>query len=159
LRQGNVALNDGRRTEDFMYIVSIAIAITGLIVYQLAMKTAPRDVHPWWLLSAAYAAAALLCVAMVPIWNRVTTPQPFAWNGTNLGGAVFIGVAAILIEIGYLLVYRNGWKLSDAPAVAQGVTLMAVFAIGVLFFREKLSWVNGAGIAMCVAGVILITRK
>jgi H+/gluconate symporter-like permease len=80
-----------------MYYASILIAITGLVVYQLAVKSAPKGVNPWWMLAVAYAAAAVMCAAAAPVWNRLFVAEPFPMSSKNIMAAVYIGVAAILI--------------------------------------------------------------
>jgi drug/metabolite transporter (DMT)-like permease len=142
-----------------MYYVSISIAILGLVVYQFAVKTAPEGPNPWWLLATAYAIAAVLCVAAAPLWARWVGGDPCPLTARNVGAAAFIGVSAILIEIGYLLVYRNGWTVSTAPAVAQGFTIAIVLVLGVVLGRDRPSLVNVLGVVLAIAGIALVTYK
>lgn len=137
----------------------MATAITGLVVYQLVMKSLPRGVNPWWLLCLAYALAALACVPAGLLWKRFVAPAETAPGLSHLTPAALIAVAVILIEIGYLLIYRSGWLLSVAPGVAQAVTLSTLFLIGLLFFAEHLTLYKFAGLALCLTGIFLLTYK
>jgi multidrug transporter EmrE-like cation transporter len=142
-----------------MYYVSMAIAIAGLIVYQISMKAAPRATNPFWLLTGAYLIAAIVCVPAAILWKRFGTPTDAGFSTATLGPAAMIALSVLLIEIGYLLVYRTGWSLSVAPGLAQAVTLSVLFVIGLAFFAEKLTVAKSLGLAMALAGVFLLSRK
>jgi multidrug transporter EmrE-like cation transporter len=142
-----------------MYYLSILIAITGLITYQLAMKTAPRDVNLWWLLTMAYTMAAVLCLVVGFGWRHWLAPAELTPSAAHLLPALAIGVTVILIEVGYLLVYRSGWNLSVAPAVAQAVTLSVFLFLGLLLFGEKITAMKAVGLVLCLFGIFLLTRK
>lgn len=142
-----------------MYYLSMAIAITGLIVYQLSMKAAPRATNPFWLLTGAYLIAAIVCVPAAILWKRFGSPTDAGFTPATLAPAAAIALSVLLIEIGYLSVYRTGWSLSAAPGFAQAVTLSVLFVIGLTFFAEKLTISKGLGLAMAIAGVLLLSRK
>jgi hypothetical protein len=115
-----------------MYYFSIVIAITGLVTYQVAMKAAPRDVNPWWLLAVAYGLAAVACAVVGFAWRQFVAPGEHAPSVAHVVPVLYIGGTVILIEIGYLLVYRSGWSISVAPALAQAVTLSMLLFLGLL---------------------------
>ena len=73
--------------------------------------------------------------------------------------AVFVlGAAAASIEIGFLLAYRAGWKISLA-AVATNVAVTAMLIpIGILVFKDHLSLRNILGLVFCVLGLVLVVR-
>lgn len=142
-----------------MYYTSMAIAILGLTVYQLVMKSAPAGVNPWWLLTAAYLIAAAVCLPAGFVWKYTFSPGEIAPNTTHLLPAALIALAVILIEIGYLLVYRAGWNISVAPGVAQAFTLSSLLVVGLIFFDEKITILKLAGIVLAVGGVLLLTYK
>lgn len=143
-----------------MFYASIGIAILGLTVYQVAMKTAPQGVNPFSLLVVSYVIAAIACAALSPAWARIeqTAVVP-VFSGRLLAGAAFIAASVILIEVGYLLVYRSGWSMAVAPPVAQAVTLSLVASIGFFAMGERVTATRLIGLALCVGGVVLITRK
>ena len=143
-----------------MFFTSILIAIFGLTVYQLAMKTAPHSLNPFSMLVGAYLFAAFACAAIAPIWSKVDgSPMLPAMSGRNLLAFAFIAVSVILIEIGYLLVYRSGWSMAVAPATAQAATLSLVAIIGFTAMGERVTALRLLGLLLCIGGVVLITRK
>jgi multidrug transporter EmrE-like cation transporter len=143
-----------------MYIASILIAILGLIVYQLSMKTAPRSVNPFWLLGLAYLMAAVMCVGSALAWTRYTPAEgTLPLTRTNVLACGTIAISVLLIEIGYLLVYRSGWSISVAPAISQAVVLSVVFALGIVFFGETLTAKKVMGLFCCIGGIALLVQK
>ncbi len=142
-----------------MYYFSMLLAIAGLTTYQIFMKAAPRDVNPWGLMAMVYGLAAVACVAAAALWRRFIGPAEPMPTLATLGPAALIGLSVILIEIGYLLVYRAGWSISVGPGVAQAVTLSILFILGFVCFAEKVTASKSAGMALCLAGVWLLSRK
>lgn len=143
-----------------MYYISILIAITGTVIYQIAMKTAPRRVNPFVLVGCAYFLAALMCLLMSFGWSRIDKESvPFTLSSKNLLAALFIAVSAMLIEIGYLLVYRSNWSITVAPAVVQAATISVVMLIGLLAFGDKLTLQRVLGLFLCMLGIFLVIRK
>jgi multidrug transporter EmrE-like cation transporter len=142
-----------------MYYVSMAIAIAGLIVYQISMKAAPRATNPFWLLTGAYLIAAAVCVPAAILWKRFGNPTDAGFSTATLAPAAMIAISVLLIEIGYLSVYRTGWSISVAPGFAQAVTLSVLFVIGLLVFKDKFTISKTLGLAMAIAGVFLLSRK
>jgi multidrug transporter EmrE-like cation transporter len=63
------------------------------------------------------------------------------------------------LELGFLLAYRAGWPISLAALLANVMVGMLLLPIGLVLLREKLSWVNLLGIAVCLAGIILVNIK
>lgn len=143
-----------------MFYVSICIAICGLTVYQVAMKTAPHAVNPFGLLVWVYVIGAIACAAVAPAWSRVDgSPIWPTLTGRHIAAAAFIALSVILIEVGYLLVYRSGWSMAVAPAVAQAATLSLVAVIGFAAMGERITPTRIVGLLLCIGGVTLITRK
>jgi uncharacterized membrane protein len=69
-----------------------------------------------------------------------------------------MGIGAAAIEVGFMLAYRMGWKISLA-AIATNVAATAVLIpIGLLVFREHLSTRNILGVVFCVLGLLLVMR-
>lgn len=69
-----------------------------------------------------------------------------------------LGIAIVVLEIGFLLVYRSGWNISFAGVFANVVIAMMLIPIGLLVYKESLSIANGVGIIMCLIGIILIKK-
>ena len=57
------------------------------------------------------------------------------------------------------MLYRSGFEVAFGQNVTQTTTALILVAVGVIVFREKLNAANLAGIALCVMGLWLISRK
>lgn len=78
----------------------------------------------------------------------VAAQQPPLWIGLALGG-VLVG--------GYLYALK-GLPLSLAYTVSVSVSIIGVTAAGVLLFQELISIRSVLGIALVIAGLLLLTR-
>lgn len=69
-----------------------------------------------------------------------------------------VGVAAAAIEVGFMLAYRAGWRISIA-AIATNVAATALLVpIGIVIFKDQLSMRNILGLFFCVLGLVLVVR-
>jgi len=70
-----------------------------------------------------------------------------------------LAVSVVLIELGFLLMYRAGWNLSTGNLVTGVVINVLLAALGVALLGERLQLINMAGVALCLAGVALISYR
>ncbi len=139
------------------WVVPIAIAVGGNVLYHVSQKSIPASAPPLLSLLVSYAVAIAGTLMLLPFAKR---------NGTLVEGfgrlnwaSVGVGIAIVGVELGFLLAYRAGWNVS-AGSVAVNVALgLLLIPVGVLLFRERLSAVNVAGIALCIVGLILVSRR
>lgn len=138
-------------------LIAFLIAIAGQVLYHVTQKSISAGAHPVISLLTFYLVAAVLTLPLLLF---------FPVNGSlgeeiqKLNWAVY-GVAAsiVMIEIGFLLAYRAGAELSSAAVLTASVVAVSTLVIGAMFFRESLSVVKVAGIALCLAGIGLMTWK
>jgi drug/metabolite transporter (DMT)-like permease len=64
-----------------------------------------------------------------------------------------------MIELGFLLMYRNGWNLGTANLVTGVFINLALLGLGMVLLGEKPNLINAIGIAACILGVALITWR
>ena len=133
-----------------------ALAVGGMLFYHLAQKSIPKEMNPFYATIIAYTVGIALCLICA-----LTFPgkKSFAGAVRESNWAVFVlGAAAACIEIGFLLVYRAGWKLSLA-AVATNVAVTAMLIpIGIIVYKDQLSLRNVLGLIFCVLGLVLVVR-
>lgn len=138
-----------------MFWISLALIISANVVYHLAQKSTPAGVHPVATMIVAYAASLLLCFLLLPWWPATASPLPwraFSWS------AVALGLAIVGVELGFLLAYRSGWKISLASVSASVILALILAPIGRLAFREDWSPQKTLGLALCLAGLFLLGR-
>jgi multidrug transporter EmrE-like cation transporter len=68
-------------------------------------------------------------------------------------------VAIVGLEVGFMLAYRAGWNITLAGLVSSTTVSLLLIPVGLLFFRESLTAVNALGIALCLAGLVLVNYK
>ena len=135
----------------------LALAALGHAVYHMGQKTMPASVNPMALLMGGYAVAFVLATLAMPFF-RAPGDAPWTAPAFNLPVLV-LGVGAVLIELGFLLIYRRGGVLQWTAAAVSGLSALVLVPVGIAFFREGLSLGRLLGIAMTLAGLVLVGRK
>jgi drug/metabolite transporter (DMT)-like permease len=137
-----------------MYYVSALVAIIGATSYQVIVKKVPSDLNPLVSMIGIYVMVLPVCLILLLILGR----------GLDLGAEIHklswrqpaLAVGVIMMEIGYLLMYRNGWTLSTGNLVTGAIiNILLVFA-DVFVMGAKLNAKTVAGIALCLLGVGLL---
>jgi uncharacterized membrane protein len=138
------------------YYLPFALAVGGSLLYHLSQRSIPQGANPFYATVIAYALGAAACVACAQLYPA---GKSFAGTLREANWAVYaVGVAAMMIELGFLLAYRAGWKVSVA-AVSVNVAGVAVLVpLGVLLFKEQLGPRHLLGLVLCVLGLILVAR-
>lgn len=140
-----------------MFYVSAIVAILGAIGYQYFVKNVPESVNPIVSLISMYLAVLVFGVVLLiffpPVEGIPTHIRKLNWIQLGLAGSV------ILIELGFLLMYRNGWDLSTGNLITGVFVNLVLVMIGALFVKEKISLVNLIGIGLSIIGVTLISFK
>jgi drug/metabolite transporter (DMT)-like permease len=137
--------------------LALGIAISGQVLYHVTQKSVDAGTHPVVSLIAFYLVAALLSLPLLRLFPLQT---PLADEVARLNWAVY-GVAAsiVLVELGFLLAYRAGGSLSNSFVLTASVVTALLFIVGHLAFNERVSVEKIAGVALCVAGIWLISRR
>jgi uncharacterized membrane protein len=133
------------------------LAVGGMLFYHIAQKSVPKGVNPFHATILAYAAGIVLCLLFAAISpgrkSLLESVKASNW------AVVVLGVAAACIELGFLLAYRAGWRISIA-AVATNVTVTALLVpIGVLVFKDHISVKNVVGLVFCIVGLVLVVKE
>ena len=138
------------------FYLPFAITVGGMLLYHLSQKTIPKEINPFHATAIAYLMGIVVCIVLGFSYSgdRSITSSIKTSNWAVLG----MGVGAAAIEVGFMLAYRMGWKIS-LTAVATNVAATAVLIpIGLMVFREHLSLRNILGVVFCVLGLLLVAR-
>jgi multidrug transporter EmrE-like cation transporter len=135
----------------------LGLAIASTVGYHVVMKITPAAANPFLSLAVTYAIGSAIFLggyALSPGGATLRAGlQALSWTPLALAAVV------VLLDIGFLLLYRTGYDVSLGQIVTQSAAALLLVVLGVVLFREKLSVVNVAGILLCVAGLWLINRK
>lgn len=141
----------------WLYYISILLIIVSNIFYHFIQKTTPADVNPLIALIVTYATAILACILLLPFFPEkaglVDSFKKLNWTSFALG------LTVVGLEAGFLLAYRAGWNISFAGLFAHVVVALLLIPIGILWFKEHVTMINIAGLLLCIAGLVLLTRK
>ena len=72
---------------------------------------------------------------------------------------IALAVTVMMIELGFLLMYRYGWNLSTGNLVTGVFANIILVVLGVTLLGEKMSFVNAVGIVLSILGVALISYR
>jgi uncharacterized membrane protein len=141
----------------FLFYASIGLTVLSNALYHVFQKLTPGNVHPLVALAATYSTATLLCILSIPFF-----PLASGWRESigQLNWASFaLAFAIVGLELGFLLAYRAGWNISLGAIVSNVAVTLVLVPLGLLFFKDKLSVVNLAGIVVCVIGLVMVNYK
>ena len=133
--------------------IALLIVLAGNLLYHLVIRTAPKELGPFSLLTIAYLGAGLISLGIAVKYENATVQSLVR---TLHPSAFGIALAALLIEAGYLLAYRSGAAIGTASALVNATAAVLLAIIGWIAFRERLSTQAVIGIAMTAAGVLTL---
>lgn len=137
-----------------MFYISAIIAITGAVGYQYFVKRVPETINPIVSVMAMYLAVLALAIIMLPFFSsegglRAHFRQ-LSWI------QVALAVSVMMIELGFLLMYRNGWQLTTGNLITGVFVNIILVALGISLLGERVSAVNTLGIILSILGVAMI---
>ncbi len=138
-------------------LVPIVIIIVSSVTYHVSLKFASPQTNPALAVFVAYLVALMgsaVLFVLYPLKHHIQQEiQHLNWAN------VLFGLTIVGIELGFLLAYRAGWNVNLAPLIANLMVALLLIPVGLLLFKEHLTPINMAGIALCVVGLILVNVK
>ena len=141
----------------FLFYFSIILAICSSALYHFTAKSTPANVNFSISLLVTYAVAFITTLSTLfffPIHDGVMNELK-KLNWASIG----LAIAIVGIEFGFLLCYRAGWNLGIAAVLTNVVASLILLPVAILFFKDKISWVNIAGILICFVGLVMLNWK
>lgn len=138
-----------------LYVGSIALTIAGNIAYHLLNKSVAPGAHPFASLVATYGIGLLASLAVL----AVSAPEGVAASLRGVNWAsLALGLVVVSLELGFLLAYRAGWKVSVAAVYSNVAVGLLLLPIGAWLYRESLTASNLTGIVLAVIALVLMSR-
>jgi len=141
----------------FLFYFSITLAIVSSALYHFTAKSTPSNVNFTVSLLVTYAVAlvvTLFTFFFLPAKNGVMNEiEKLNWASIGLA------IAIVGIEFGFLLTYRSGWNLGIAAVLVNVVASLILIPVAILFFKDKITWINILGILVCLAGIVMLNWK
>ncbi len=139
------------------YYLPFALTVAGMLFYHISQKSIPSGMNPFLVTILAYAVGIVLC-AVCAFAYPSRKPLFESLRETNWA-VITLGLAAAAIEIGFLLAYRAGWRISVAAVASNVAVTLLLIPIGILIFKDHLSLRNILGLIFCLAGLALVVRE
>jgi uncharacterized membrane protein len=140
-----------------LFYLAIGLTVVANVLYHVFLKVTPATVNPLLSLIVTYLTAA---AATAAIYFFSPDKAGLAAGLKELNWASYaLGVAIVGLEVGFMLAYRAGWNITLAGLVSSTTVSLLLIPVGLLFFRESLTAVNALGIALCLAGLILVNYR
>jgi len=140
-----------------MYYISAFLAILGAVGYQYFVKQIPESINPIVSIFGIYIAALVLGLVLLPLFppegGLLKHIRKLNWTQLAVAGSV------ILLELGFLLMYRHGWNLSIGNLVTGVFVNFILVGLGVWLLGEKVNLINGIGMFLSIIGVALISFR
>ena len=100
-------------------------------------------------------AAFSILIYLGILWFSGRWNEKFSTAGFNY--SLLTGICVGAGTIAFFLLFQKGGPLSSVPAIlAGGAAIMAI--VGILFFRDPLSWQRIAGVAFAIIGLFLLRK-
>ena len=140
-----------------MYYLSACVAIIGAVGYQYFVKRIPEPLNPIVSVIGMYVAVLVLSLILLPLFPADGGIQhqvrQLSWIQLALA------ITVLMIELGFLMMYRYGWNLGTGNLVTGVVVNLILVGLGVILLGEKVNGINVIGIAFSILGVVLISYR
>ena len=141
----------------FNYIWPLALVVVSNVFYQICAKSVPESMNPLASLTITYAVGAVLSFILYFVLNK--NPNIMS-EYRHVNWAPFVlGIVIVGLEVGCIYAYKAGWQLSTAQIVQAALLAVILIFVGYCLYKEQLTWNKIVGVAVCLAGLVLINIK
>lgn len=134
----------------------IAMLVVGHTVYQISAKSVPADMDPYAAVFLNYVIASLLAFLL---WMVLGEERSMAVQFGKMNWApITMAIAITAVEVASVFMYKVGWNISIGSTIANILTAIVLAGVGVMLFKEIMSFNQIMGIGLCILGIIVINR-
>ncbi len=141
----------------FSYIWPLALVIVSNLVYQICAKSIPSGLNPFASLTISYLLAAFISFLFYFFLNKDS--NIFAEYRKLNWSSFLLGLSLLGMELGWIYAFKAGWEISTAQIIQSAILGSLLLLVGIIFFKEKVSWNKFLGIAICLVGLVVINIK
>ena len=139
------------------YIWPMALIICTNTLYQICTKSVPEDMNPFASLTVTYLVSAILSAVLFFVLGKggslLQEYRKLNW------APIVLGLVIVGLEGGWIYAYQAGWQVSTAQIIQCAILGTILIFVGTLLYKEVLTWNKLVGIAVCMAGLVLINLK
>ena len=140
-----------------MQYFPILLVVLSSLCYHLCQKSTPAILNPIAALIVTYACALVVSIVsyfiFVPKTNLIESLRAANW------ASLLLGFAVVGLELGFLLSYRVGWNISKAGLLSNTLVALLLIPVGLLLYKEKVSFTTISGVLLCITGLILVSKR
>lgn len=133
------------------------VAAFGLLGYNLSIKSSSEQLPPIVFATVMYVSGTAF---LIPIFAYYIKDKPLSlllsFSTKGILYAVLAGASVVITDIAISAMYNKGAPLGLGMMLVQSVALSLTFVAGVMFFGERHSLINIAGIFMAFISVPLM---
>ncbi len=138
------------------FYLPIVLMVVATTVYHIAQKSVPAQVNPVFSLTMNYVSALLGTILLIPLYPAKNAGF---WSAKSINWAsCAVGLSIVGVELAVLLAYRAGWKISLVSVIGNTASALLLVGVGLAFFHEHVSARSLLGVALCLAGLALVTQ-
>jgi drug/metabolite transporter (DMT)-like permease len=135
----------------------LAAALTGNVIYHLASRSASSGASAFATMAIVYLIGAVLAGVIALSLERAGA-NSFA-EAARHPAIYALAIAVLMIEAGFLLAYRAGAAVSSSSLLVNSSVAVVLALIGIVALKEGFNWRLGFGMALTLAGVIIISTS
>jgi len=135
----------------------VGLVVVANTFYNICTKATPADADPFLSLMVTYVVGAAVCL-LIFLFSRHHGSISAEFGKLNWT-ALVLGIVIVGLEVGYIFIYRAGWQVSSASVTANICLACVLLLVGAVAFRETITLKKLLGIAVCAAGLWLVTGK
>ena len=139
------------------YIWPVALVVFSNTLYQVCAKSVPEEMNPFASLTVTYLISAAVSCALYYLLNRNANLLREI-RMTNWAPIV-LGVVIVGLEVGFIYAFRAGWPIGTAQIMTSAIVAVLLILVGYWLYHEAVTWNKILGIAVCIAGLVLINIK
>lgn len=141
----------------FSFIWPIALVVVSNVAYQICAKSVPKDITPYASLIVTYLIGA---AASAVLFYFSDHENGLIKEYSKLNWAPFVlGIVIVGLEAGWIYAYKAGWQVSVGFIVQSAFLAAALLFVGYFLYHEALTWNKLLGVAVCLAGLIIINLR
>lgn len=133
----------------------LPLAIFGplfFVAFQSVSKLLPKGTSVFLVNAYGAAAGAIL---MLAIHLATSSNKSLSMNGKALSMALGMGILISLGNLSLIKAYALGAPQSALTPIFYVLLIMYGIIFGILFFSEKLNWMQFAGMTLAVVGLLI----
>ena len=142
----------------FHMIWPLLLIVASNTVYHLTSKAMPQKANAFGVLTVTYLISAAVCAVLFFVSARMNHQGVIGEIKKVNWTSFVLGISLIGLEGGYIFLYRAGWKVSNGSLTANICLALSLLVFGFLLYHEQITPRQLIDVAVCAAGLILVTH-